>query len=152
MKVILTQDVKGVGKAGQLVEVADGYGRNYLLPRGLAVMATAGSARALQHQQEQLQRRLQRELEQAKELAARLDGQQLAIPVRAGEGGRLYGSVTAGDIAEAIERQFGARVDRRRVDLEAPIKALGSYPVTLRLAPNVTATVTVVVEARAEAS
>ena len=152
VKVILTQDVKGLGKAGQLVEVADGYGRNYLLPRGLAVAATGSSARAIQQQQEQLQRRLQRELEQARELAGRLDGQQLPIPARAGEGGRLFGSVTAADVAEAIQRQFGAEVDRRRIELEAPIKTLGNHPVTVRLAPNVEATLTVVVQAQTEAS
>ena len=150
MKVILTQDVRGLGKAGQLVQVADGYGRNYLIPNGLAVAATGASAQAIKQQQEQLQRRLQRELEQARELASRLDGQTLVITARAGEGGRLFGSVTAADVAAALEQRYGARVERRRVELEGPIKALGSYPATLRLAPGVSATVTIVVEAQAQ--
>ncbi|HEY8486973.1 MAG TPA: 50S ribosomal protein L9 [Limnochordales bacterium] len=148
MKVILTQDVKGLGRAGQLVEVADGYGRNYLVPRGMAVVATEGSARAVQRQQEQLQKRLERELEQARQLAARLEGQPLVIGVRAGEGGRLYGSVTAADVAAALQRQFGVTVDRRRVELESPIKSLGSYPVTVRLAPGIATTMTVVVQSQ----
>lgn len=148
---ILTQDVRGLGKAGEMVQVADGYGRNYLLPNGLAVAATGSTARAIQHQQEQLRRRLRRELDQAQELAEKLSGQTLVIPARAGEGGRLFGSVTAADIAEACEQRFSARIERRRVEMEGPIKALGRYPVTLRLAPGVAAEITVVVEAQAAA-
>ncbi|MBE3599604.1 MAG: 50S ribosomal protein L9 [Limnochordaceae bacterium] len=147
MKVILTQDVKGVGRAGEVVTVADGYGRNYLLPRKLAIQATGGSVKAVEHQQALVRRRIEREQQEASALAQRLEGQSVTIRARAGEGGRLFGSVTAGDVAEALRAQFGAEVDRRRIELEAPVKQLGSFPVTLRLAAGITASVNLVVEA-----
>lgn len=147
MKVILTQDVKGVGRAGDLVEVADGFGRNYLVPRGLAVAATGGTLKAVEHQQAMVRRRLEREQAQARSLAERLEGARVVVRARAGESGRLFGSVTAADIAEALAAQLGATVDRRRVELEGAIKSLGTYPVTLRLAPGIAAQIQVVVEA-----
>ena len=146
MKVILTQDVKGLGKAGQLVEVADGYGRNYLVPRGLAVAATGGNVKALEHQQEQVRRRLEKERAQAESLAAKLQGASVVVRARAGEAGRLFGAVTAATVAEALEQQLGAQVDRRRIELPGPIKTLGTHPVTLRLAPGISVEVQVVVE------
>lgn len=147
MKVILTQDVKGVGRAGELVEVADGYGRNYLVPRGLAVAATGGNVKAVEHQQAMVRRKLEKERAEAQSLAAKLQGASVVVRARAGESGRLFGSVTAADVAEALAQQFGAQVDRRRIELEGPIKSLGTYPVTLRLAPGISAEVRLVVEA-----
>lgn len=147
MKVILTQDVKGLGRAGEVVEVADGYGRNYLVPKGLAVAATGGTIKAIEHQQALVRRRLEKERAEAESLAARLQGASVVVRARAGESGRLFGSVTAADVAEALAQQLGARVDRRRIELEGPIKTLGTYPVTLRLAPGISVAVQVVVEA-----
>ena len=147
MKVILTQDVRGLGRAGEVVEVADGYGRNYLVPKGLAVAATGGTIKAVEHQQALVRRKLEKERAEAESLAARLQGASVVVRARAGESGRLFGSVTAADVAEALAQQLGARVDRRRVELEGPIKSLGTYPVTLRLAPGISAQVQVVVEA-----
>lgn len=147
MKVILTQDVKGLGRAGEVVEVADGYGRNYLVPKGLAVAATGGTIKAVEHQQALVRRKLEKERAEAESLAARLQGASVVVRARAGESGRLFGSVTAADVAEALAQQLGARVDRRRVELEGPIKSLGTYPVTLRLAPGISVQVQVVVEA-----
>ncbi|MEW6045126.1 MAG: 50S ribosomal protein L9 [Bacillota bacterium] len=147
MKVILTQDVKGVGRAGDLVDVSDGYGRNYLVPRGLAVAATGGNVKAIEHEQAVLRQKLDKERAEAQRLAEKLHTASVTVRVKAGESGRLFGSVTAGDIAQALAEQFGVQVDRRRIELEAPLKSLGTYPVTLRLAPGITAEVQLVVEA-----
>lgn len=149
VKVILTGDVKGVGQAGALVEVADGYARNYLIPRGLAVAATGGTLKGIQAQQQQIRRRLEKELERARALADRITSAPLVIAARAGEGGRLFGSVTAADVARAIEERYGQAVDRRRIELPSPIKSLGTYTVTARLAPGLSVDVTVVVEPEA---
>lgn len=147
MKVVLTQDVKGVGRAGELVEVADGFGRNYLVPRGLAVMATGGTVKAVEHQQAVIRRKLEKERAEAESLAAKLQGARVVVTARAGDAGRLFGSVTAADVAEALQRDLGVKVDRRRIELEGPIKSLGEHTVTLRLAPGISAEVRVVVEA-----
>ncbi|WP_324669051.1 50S ribosomal protein L9 [Geochorda subterranea] len=147
MKVVLTQDVKGVGRAGELVEVADGFGRNYLVPRGLAVMATGGTVKAVEHQQAVIRRKLEKERAEAESLAAKLQGARVVVKARAGDAGRLFGSVTAADVAEALERDLGVKVDRRRIELEGPIKSLGEHAVSLRLAPGISAEVRVVVEA-----
>ncbi len=147
MKVVLTQDVKGVGRAGELVEVADGFGRNYLVPRGLAVMATGGTVKAVEHQQAVIRRKLEKERAEAESLAAKLQGARVVVKARAGDAGRLFGSVTAADVAEALDRDLGVKVDRRRIELEGPIKSLGEHTVTLRLAPGISAEVRVVVEA-----
>ncbi len=146
VKVILTGDVKGVGQAGALVEVADGYARNYLIPRGLAVAATGGTLKGIQAQQQQIRRRLEKELQRARALADRISSAPLVIAARAGEGGRLFGSVTAADVARAIQERYGQEVDRRRIELPSPIKSLGTYTVTARLAPGLSVDVTVVVE------
>lgn len=146
MKVILTQDLKGLGQAGALVEVADGYARNYLIPRGLAVAATGSTVKAMEAQQQQVRRRLEKELERARALADRIASAPLVVSARAGEGGRLFGSVTAADVARAIEQRYGQAVDRRRIDLPSPIKNLGTYTVTARLAPGLSVDLTVVVE------
>lgn len=143
MKVILQADVPGLGKRGELVDVAQGYARNYLFPRGLAQEATEGALRAAEHLRQEKQRHAERELRQARALAARLEGQALTLRARAGEGGKLFGSVTARDVAEVIAADLGVQVDRRKVLLEEPIKALGTYSIRLRLYPGVEASVQV---------
>lgn len=138
MRVILLTDVERIGKAGQEVAVADGYGRNFLLPQRLAVPASGGNLKALRALQSQARRREGRQREQAEELARKIGGVRCAIARRAGEQDKLYGSVTGQDIAEAMAAQ-GVVVDRKRIVLEEPLKALGDYTVPIRLHPEVTA-------------
>ncbi len=143
MKVILMADVKNLGKKGDLVQVADGYARNYLLPRGLALVATEGKVKQLAQQQAGAARRKMKEEEKSRELAARLDGLTVRIYGKAGEGGRLFGSVNNKDIAEALQNEHGIEVDKRKIVLKEPIKQLGTYPVQVRLYPQVEAYLTV---------
>lgn len=147
MKVILRQDVKSLGKAGQVVEVADGYARNYLIPRGLAVEATRQNLASLEEQRRQEDRRARQQLEQARADARKLEGKVVTVTARAGEGGRLYGSVTAADVAAALEPLLGYRPDKRRIELAEPIRHVGRYQVTIRLHPEVSARVAVDVTA-----
>ncbi len=147
MKVILRSAVKGLGKAGDVVEVSDGYARNFLLPRGLAVEATAANLAQRELARERVRRQAERDLALARELARRLDGRQVRVAAKVGSSGRLFGAVTSQMLAEAIEAQLGASVDRRRIELAQPIKAPGSYPVSIRLHPQVSTTVTVQVVA-----
>jgi large subunit ribosomal protein L9 len=143
MDVILLQDVARLGRAGDVRKVAAGYARNYLIPNGLAVMATKGSLKELE-QRRRVEARHEKELEEeARELAGRLDGITLTISAKTGEKDRLYGSVTTGDIAQAIEVETGAAVDRRKIELEEPIRQLGIYAVPIKLAPDVVATISV---------
>ena len=146
MKVLLKQDVKGLGTAGQVKEVADGYARNYLLPRGLAVPATPEAMRQAEARRAAEARRVAEEERQARELAERLARQPVVLHARAGERDRLYGSITAADIATALEQQFGQPFDRRRIELAEPIRSLGRHQVTVKLVHGVEATVTVEVQ------
>jgi large subunit ribosomal protein L9 len=137
MQVILKQDVKDLGAAGALVNVADGYARNYLFPRGLAMPATEGNLKQRQQKISVQRTKTERLLDTAQGLAKRLDGLSITVRARAGEGGRLFGSVTAQDIVEGIKAVAGVDVDRRKVDLGDAIKAVGSYHIRLRLHPKV---------------
>jgi len=147
MKLILTSDVKGLGKKGDLVDVAEGYGRNFLLPRQLAVPATTGQVRELQQRQERVQEKKDRQLREAQALAGRLKGLEVKIPVRTGEGGKLFGAVTTREIAEVLEKDHALQVDRKQIEIKETIKTLGEHPATVRLYPGVTAGVTVQVVA-----
>ncbi|HHT20121.1 MAG TPA: 50S ribosomal protein L9 [Tissierellia bacterium] len=144
MKVILLQDVKNLGKQGQVVEVKDGYAHNFLFKRNLAKEATAGNMRALEQQQRLQQKQADERLEEAKQLKEVLEKLAIKVQVKAGEGGRIFGSVTSIDIAEAIER-MGHKIDRRTIDLPTPIKELGDYTVTAKLHPEVQAKLQVAV-------
>lgn len=152
MKVVLTQDVPKLGRRGTVVEVADGYGRNYLLPRGLAVPAEAGILEDLAKREKAQAAKEKRLEERARAVAAGLEGRELVIKARAGEAGKLFGAVTAKEIAEGLARHFQVQVDKRKVELPGPIKALGSYPVTIRLHPQISATITVKVTGEEERS
>jgi large subunit ribosomal protein L9 len=144
MKVILTTDLPHVGAVGQVVEVADGYGRNYLIPQGLAILATPGNERSLaQRQKARLVREAKNKAE-AEALATQLQALPLSIAKKTGEGERLYGSVTSMDIADLIKAQ-GISLDRRRILLESPLKTLGTHKVPIRLHPDVIAEVEVAV-------
>lgn len=146
MKVILTQDVPRLGKAGQVVDVADGYARNYLVPRSLAEEATHSAERRWAERRRESDRHQAHAEADAQAMVARMDGQTVRIAVRVGEGGRTFGSVTTKDIAEAIKRALGVTVDRRRIDLDQPIKSPGAYRVPIQVHARHQATVEVVVE------
>ena len=146
MRVLLLKDIKRLGNAGQIKEVADGYARNYLIPRGLAVLATPGAKRRTEVQQAIAKQREDRVRTDGEALTERLSETTLTFKVMASDKGRLYGSVTTADIAAQIEKQTGHPVDKRKVQLDEPIRLLGSHQVPVRLLPGVTAEVTVVVE------
>ncbi|MGI9951648.1 50S ribosomal protein L9 [Moorellaceae bacterium AZ2] len=147
MKVILTADVPKLGAKGSVVEVSDGYARNYLFPRHLAVPATEGRLEELSRARAQEERKKQKEREEAQKVARQLEGTTVTVKARSGEGGKLFGSVTNKEIAQEIENTFHIKVDRRKIELEEPIRMLGSYPVVLRLHPEVQAKVLVQVVA-----
>jgi large subunit ribosomal protein L9 len=147
MKVILTEDIKNLGKAGEIKEVADGYARNYLIPRGLAEEATSGKMKETQEKKERQEKQKDREMAQAQTLKDKLDGKTIIIQARAGGADKLFGAITSREIAEAIQNQHGIKIDKKKVELGDPIKHLGEYPVKLKIYPAVQAEVTVKVEA-----
>ena len=147
MKVLFKRDVADVAKAGQVKDVADGYARNYLIPRGLAVAATAGTLKQVSELQAIAARHAADERDTALNLKQRLESEPIVIQAKAGAQGRLYGSVTTTDVATAIQKQVGAAVDRRDLELSDPVRQLGSYQVAARLHHGVTATVTIEVRA-----
>lgn len=148
MKVILKQDVKGVGKKGETLEVSEGHARNFLLPRGLAVEATAGNLKVLAQQKAAAAGRQARDEEEARAMAARLNELVVSLPAKTGDKGRLFGSITSKDVAEALEKTARIAIDKRKLDLPEPIKELGEYQIPVKLYPTITATLRVkVVEA-----
>lgn len=140
MKIILTQEVSGLGSAGDVVEVKDGYGRNYLLPQKYAIRWSRGAEREVASIRRARSAREVRDLDHANEIAAQLSSLNVQLSVRAGEGGRLFGSVTPTEVAEAVKSAGGPLLDRRRIELAGPIKSTGSHQVRVRLHPEVTAT------------
>ncbi len=149
MKVLLTQDVEKLGKAGEVKEVSGGYGRNFLLPKGFAVLATRGQVKQAEERIAANQKRVQAARKDAEALAARISGQTLRFVARVGELDRLYGSVTSSDIAEKLQQQTGVEVDRRRIDLDEPIKRIGIYPIKVQLMAGLEPVLNVVVEGEA---
>jgi large subunit ribosomal protein L9 len=147
MKVLFKKDVPDVARAGQVKEVADGYARNFLIPRGLAVAATSGALKQVADLQAVAARHAAEEEQGARDLKERLEAQPIVIEAKAGSQGRLYGSVTTADVASAIQRQVGASVDRRDLEITDPVRQVGSFPVTARLHRAVSATVTIEVRA-----
>ena len=145
MKVILTADVTTLGKSGDMKNVADGYARNFLIPQRLAVPASGGAFRAWQHDIASREDKRRREREEAEIYATRIAGTTLTMGVKVGEGGKLYGSITAKDIADALARR-GINVDRHKVDLDEPLKSLGTYKVAVRVYAGMSPEVTVQVE------
>jgi large subunit ribosomal protein L9 len=146
MEVLLVKDVPGVGKAGQTKKVNPGYARNYLLPRKLAVIATTGAVRQAEALKQAVVRRDAETLQEAQQLAGLLSAVKLNFRVKAGEGGRLFGAITASDLAAALERDHKISIDRRKIELDHPIKDLGEHRVPIKIHPEVTAPVSVVVE------
>ena len=145
MKVILTKDVETLGKSGEMKNVADGYATNFLIPRQLAVPAAGGAYRAWQHDIASREDKRQRERGEAEVAATRIASTTLTMGVKVGEGGKLYGSITTKEIAEALARR-GITVDRHKIELEEPLKTLGTYKVAIKVFSGMTPEVTVVVE------
>jgi large subunit ribosomal protein L9 len=143
MKLILTQEVTGLGAPGDVVEVAGGYGRNYLVPRGLAMRWTRGAEKQIELIQRARSAREIRGLGDAKAAAERLASLQVRLETRAGSGGRLFGSVSPADIAAAVKAAGGPELDRRRIEIKNPIRTVGAHQVSVRLHPEVTATLDV---------
>jgi|YNPBryantNP2012_1023418.scaffolds.fasta_scaffold11902_1 large subunit ribosomal protein L9 len=152
MQVLLIKNVEGLGHAGEIKEVAGGYAHNFLFPRKLAVPLTDAALKQAQQMKEAEARRQERRAMEAKLLAGQLDGQTIVFHARAGEGDRLYGSITSADIADALSRMIGREIERRFVDLEHPIKTLGEHRVPIKIGGGTTATVYVRVERSAEAA
>ena len=145
MKVVLLADVKGVGKKGELINASDGYARNFLLPRKLAKEANAQAMVELKNAEASKAYKVQTETEEAKRTADALSGKTVKITAKAGQGGRLFGSVTAKEIAQEVKNQFGVDVDKRKIGLDSDIKAFGTYPVEVKLYGGVTAKLSVMV-------
>ena len=145
MKVILTQDIATLGKSGDMKSVADGYATNFLIPKRLAVPAAGGAYRAWQHDVASREDKRKREREDAEVAATRISSTTLTMGVKVGDGGKLYGSITSKDIADALARR-GIDVDRHKIDLEEPLKSLGTYKVAVKVLSGLTPEVTIVVE------
>ena len=144
MKVILKQDVKGHGKAGDLVSVSDGYARNFLFPRGLAIVADAQAMNEFRNKEESVKYHAAVEKQKAEDAAALLKGQRLTVHAKAGQNGKLFGSVTSKEVAEELNRRFSLQLDKRKIVMD-DIKAFGAYPVEIKLHPGVVAKITVTV-------
>lgn len=142
MKVILMQDVKGQGKAGQIKEVSEGYANNFLFPKGLAKEATAANINALEAKKASESKKQHQILEEAKKLAAILNETAVEVPIKAGEGGKIFGAITAKQIADGLEK-LKLSIDKRKIHLDEPIRALGSTVVIVKLHPEVSASLKV---------
>lgn len=145
MKIILLSDVKKLGKKGDVVEVAEGYGRNYLIPRSLAVEASQGKLRQLDELKEVEKQKKKKMEEEAKEIAAKLKDIEVKVPVKVGEGGKLFGAISNKDVSDQLKKQHNIKVDKKKIDLKAPIKNLGTYNVTIKLHPKAHTEIKVVV-------
>ena len=146
MKVILLQDVKGKGKKGQMIEVSDGYARNFMLPRKLAVEATTDAINTMRMNDKATQERIAREKAEAMALATKLREMTLVVTAKGGGSGRLFGSVTNQEIADALKAKAGITIDKRKIVIADPIKTVGTYTVTCKLGYEITAPLTVKIE------
>lgn len=143
MKVILTKDVKELGKAGQLVNVAEGHARNFLIPRKLAIIADEGAMKVLENKKKTLDKKEEKLLAEAKDIAAKLAGIRVKIQGKAGSGNKLYGSITNQEIADALAKQHHINVDKRKISISDPIKSVGSYEIPIKLHHDVSGTIRV---------
>lgn len=143
MKVILLKDIKGTGKKGDVLDASDGHARNYLLPRGLAKLATDGNVSALTHQKKSADKKKAEELGEAEALAERISKLEIKFITQAGEGGRLFGSITSKDIVEVLQKEHNIIIDKKKIVMDGPIKLLGTEEVKVKVYPNVSATLKV---------
>lgn len=146
MKVIFLQDVKGSGKKGEVKTVADGYARNMLLPKGYAVEATAKNMNLLEGQKASAQHKIDLEIAAAKEAAAKVKGKKVKISAKAGSNGKLFGSVTAGNVADALNEQFRVKVDKKKITLSTDIKNFGSYTAVIKFYNGISETIDIDVD------
>ncbi len=146
MKVIFLQDVKGSGKKGEVKTVADGYARNMLLPKGYAVEATAKNMNLLEGQKASAQHKIDLEIAAAKEAAAKVKGKKVKISAKAGSNGKLFGSVTAGNVSDALNEQFGVKVDKKKIALSTDIKNFGSYTAVIKFYNGIAETIDIDVD------
>ena len=147
MKVILQQEVKKLGKKGEIIEVSEGYARNYLLPQKLAIPATNTNINTVSQQKASEERKQKRMMEEAQMMAAQMSKLEVTIAVKIGEGGKLFGSVTGKDIADALKEQHGVDIDKRKFDVKDAIKSVGTYPVSIKLHPEVSTKIQVHIKA-----
>ncbi|WP_298588621.1 50S ribosomal protein L9 [uncultured Selenomonas sp.] len=147
MKVILQQDVKKVGSKGDVVEVSEGYGRNFLLPKKLAVEATAANLETAKQKANSAARKKQQATDEARLLAAQLEKVSVKVAVRIGEGGKLFGSVTGKDVADALAKEHGIDVDRRKISLKSEVTGAGEYEAVIKVHPEIQSTIRVLVVA-----
>ena len=147
MKVILKQDIRTLGRRGDVQEVSDGYARNFLLPKGLAMEATAGNLKLLNDQKESVARKEEQELAEAQELAKKLTGRVVTFKVKTGEGGRLFGSITAKDVVDQIKKEHQLELDKRKLAIDDAIKNTGDYPIKIHLYKGISVDITVKVNA-----
>ena len=146
MKVILTQDVKGKGKKGQMIEVSDGYARNYMLPRKIAIEATPDAVNTMKMNDKATQERIAREKAEAMEISKTIRGLTVVVKAKGGGAGRLFGSITNQEIADSLKAQSGITLDKRKIVIADPIKNVGTYTVTCKLGYEITAPLTVKIE------
>jgi large subunit ribosomal protein L9 len=147
MKIVLRQDVPKLGEAGTIQTVANGYARNYLIPQGMAVVATPGEIKTAEHNMKVRERKVQRQEDQMQSLADKIAGTRLEFTARAGEQGRLFGSVTTSDIAEQLNAKIGEDVDRRKIQLTEPLRTIGEHQIEVHLVGRLRPAITVVIEA-----
>lgn len=145
MKVILNQDVKKLGIKGQVLEVSDGYGRNYLIPQGLAEEATKTRLKEIEEKSVKDEKRKNTEKDNAEALKSKLHGQRVQIKVKTGSGDRLFGAVTAKEIAEILQQKYGIAIDKKKIETSEPIKHLGNYTIKIKIYPSVQAELKLVV-------
>ncbi len=136
MKVVLKDDVKNLGKMGQIIDVADGYARNYLVPRGLAIEANTKNIKALEHEKRIIEKKAKKIKNSEQELSNKISARTFTIKAKAGDEGKLFGSVTTMDIAELLQKE-GIEIDKKKISLDEPIKRLGSYSVNVKLHPEI---------------
>ncbi|ACL74469.1 50S ribosomal protein L9 [Ruminiclostridium cellulolyticum] len=146
MKVILKQDVKGLGKKEQMVEASDGYARNFLLPKGLAVEATSANVNIMKTKKEAEAQKKEREVAQAKELAKKIKDITVTLKVKAGENGKLFGSITSKDVAEALKTQQKLDIDKKKLVMPDSVKSIGTFDVEVKLYPEINSKFTVKIE------
>jgi large subunit ribosomal protein L9 len=143
MKVILQQDIKKIGKKGEIIEVSEGYGRNYLLPRKYAIEANAANVNVALAQANSVARKKQQQIDEAKLMAAQLSKIEVSIPVRTGEGGKLFGSVTGKDVAAVLKQTHKIDVDKRKIEIKGEVKGVGTYDAVIKVHPEITSTIKV---------
>ncbi|HOA91573.1 MAG: 50S ribosomal protein L9 [Bacillota bacterium] len=146
MEVVLTQDVKSLGKKGDIVKVNEGYARNFLIPKGLAVVATEGVKTQIKQQKKAEEKREEQKRAEAQALANKLKGQSVTVKAKAGEKGRIFGSITAGDVADALNKQFNLDIDKKKIQMDA-VKELGTFEAKIKLYPEISTEIKVVVTA-----